>query len=156
MVVPKLGIYGRFRQNGSGRLADFHAVCGNDVAERVFCDGVFCIFFGSIQRNETNLCNAVILVFVILIKAFVAAGAQLGHAVLHGNVKDFRFTVEFLLAQILLANSTMTMATTIKSSDMVKPAFPFLLFFKLFISREKFMRFAPEKNIETVKQYKSF
>ena len=50
----------------------------------------------------------------------------------------------------------MTMATTIKSSDMVKPAFPFLLFFKLFISREKFMRFAPEKNMETVKQYKSF
>ena len=102
MVVPKLGIYGRFRQNGSCRLADRHAVCGNDIAERVFCDGVFRIFFGSIQRNETNLCNAVNLVFIVLIKAFVAAGAQFGHAVLHGNVKDFRFTVEFLLAQILL------------------------------------------------------
>ena len=102
MVVPKLGIYGRFRQNGSCRLADRHTVCGNDVAERVFCDGIFRIFFGSIQRNETNLCNAVILVFVVLIKAFVAAGAQLGHAILRGNVKDFRFTVEFLLAQVLL------------------------------------------------------
>ena len=102
MVVPKLGIYGRFRQNGSCRLADRHAVCGNDVAERVFCDGVFRIFFGSIQRNETNLCNAVFLVFIVLIKAFVAAGAQLGHAILRGNVKDLRFTVEFLLAQILL------------------------------------------------------
>ena len=102
MVVPKLGIYGRFRQNGSCRLAERHTVCGNDVAERVFCDGVFRIFFGSIQRNETNLCNAVNLVFIVLIKAFVAAGAQLGHAILHGNVKDLRFTVEFLLAQILL------------------------------------------------------
>ena len=102
MVVPKLGIYGRFRQNGSCRLADRHTVCGNDIAERVFCDGVFRIFFGSIQRNETNLFNAVFLVFIVLIKAFVAAGAQLGHAILHGNVKDFRFTVEFLLAQILL------------------------------------------------------
>ena len=101
MVIPKLGIYGRFRQNGSCRLADRHAVCGNDVAERVFCDGVFRIFFGSIQRNETNLCNAVILFFIVLIKAFVAAGAQLGHAILHGNVKDLRFTVEFFLAQIL-------------------------------------------------------
>ena len=102
MVVPELGIYGRFRQNGSCRLADRHTVCGNNVAERVFCDGVFRIFFGSIQRNETNLCNAVILVFIVLIKAFVAAGAQLGHAVLRGNVKDLRFTVEFLLAQVLL------------------------------------------------------
>ena len=98
MVVPKLGIYGRFRQNGSCRLADRHAVCGNDVAERVFCDGVFLILFGSVQRNKTDFCNAVIFVFVVPIKAFVAAGAQLGHAVLHGNVKDLRFTVEFLLA----------------------------------------------------------
>ena len=102
MVVPELGVYGGFRQYGSCRLADRHAVFRNDIVERIFCDGVFFVLFGSIQRDETNLFYAVTLGFVVLIKAFVAAGTQLGHTVLRGNVKDLRFTVKLLLAQVLL------------------------------------------------------